>query len=147
MSPSPPEPRLPPPSRTALLGWELGDGLGHVQQLARLAGGLAAGGLRPVLAVKNLALAGAFLRDFPYPGHPPGAIRRRRAVPDGAARTGPLPGPAPPAAPRPAGVLPGRAPDAAAGRLLRLPERRRAVCGAAPGGVGPRGVSRDRLPA
>jgi hypothetical protein len=67
MSPSSPEPRSPPPARTVLLGWELGDGLGHVQQLARLARALAAGGLRPVLAVKNLALAGALFRDLPYP--------------------------------------------------------------------------------
>jgi hypothetical protein len=58
---------LPPPSRTALLGWELGDGLGHVQQLARLARALAAQGLQPALAVKNLARAGAAFRDLPYP--------------------------------------------------------------------------------
>jgi hypothetical protein len=67
MNPSSSEPRLPPRSRTVLLGWELGDGLGHVQQLARLARSLAAGGLQPVLAVKNLALAGLLLRDPSFP--------------------------------------------------------------------------------
>jgi rhamnosyltransferase subunit B len=67
MSSAPTRPRSPPPSRTVLLGWELGDGLGHVQQLARLARALAAAGLHPVVAVKNLALAGAFFRDLPCP--------------------------------------------------------------------------------
>ncbi len=67
MSPSSPPPGPPPHPGTVLLGWELGDGLGHVQKLARLAGALAAGGLKPVLAVKDLALAGTVLRELPYP--------------------------------------------------------------------------------
>jgi UDP:flavonoid glycosyltransferase YjiC (YdhE family) len=53
--------------RTVLLGWELGGGLGHVRQLLELARGLAAAGLRPVLALKALAEAGALLRDAPFP--------------------------------------------------------------------------------
>src|SRR5262245_1884459 len=57
----------PFPSRTVLLGWELGDGLGHVHSFARLAQAFAAKGLRPVVAVKNLSLASSFFRDLPCP--------------------------------------------------------------------------------
>jgi hypothetical protein len=52
---------------TVLLGWELGGGFGHVQRLGALAQGLAERGLRPVLAVKDLAMAGTFLRSWPFP--------------------------------------------------------------------------------
>jgi UDP:flavonoid glycosyltransferase YjiC (YdhE family) len=41
-------------SKTVLLAWELGGGLGHIGPLLRLADGLAERGYRPVLAVRNL---------------------------------------------------------------------------------------------
>jgi len=50
-----------------LLGWELGDGLGHVRRLGRLARALADSGLRPVLAVKDLTLARVGLGDASFP--------------------------------------------------------------------------------
>src|SRR4051794_33547159 len=56
-----------PPAPAVLLGWELGDGFGHLQRLGRLARALADAGLRPVLAVKDLALAGTFFHAFPFP--------------------------------------------------------------------------------
>ena len=52
---------------TILIGWELGDGLGHVATMLDVANELAARGHRPVLVVKDLAVTRAFLRDVPYP--------------------------------------------------------------------------------
>jgi rhamnosyltransferase subunit B len=52
---------------TVLLGWELGDGLGHVANLLDVAHELSALGHRPVLAVKDFAVAGPLLRDLPFP--------------------------------------------------------------------------------
>jgi len=52
---------------TVLLGWELGDGLGHVQPLLRLANALAARGFRPVLALRDLIGPRPLLRDCPFP--------------------------------------------------------------------------------
>jgi len=51
---------------TVLLGWELGDGLGHVVKLLEIAQELAAHGHTPVLALKDLAVARALLRDVPF---------------------------------------------------------------------------------
>ena len=52
---------------TVLLGWELGDGLGHVIKLLEVARELAAHGIRPVLALKDFAVARPVLRDVPFP--------------------------------------------------------------------------------
>ncbi len=49
-----------------LLGWELGGGLGHVQQLLQLANALAARGFRPVLALRDLIEPRPLLRDCTY---------------------------------------------------------------------------------
>ncbi len=62
-----PRRRWRPDPGTVLLGWELGGGFGHVQRLGALARAQAEHGLRPVLAVKDLAAAGAFLGPFPFP--------------------------------------------------------------------------------
>ena len=51
---------------TALLGWELGGGLGHVGKLLEVARGLADLGHTPVLALKDLAVARPLLRGVPY---------------------------------------------------------------------------------
>jgi rhamnosyltransferase subunit B len=51
---------------TVLLGWELGDGFGHIAYLIKVAHELAARGHRPVLAVKDIAVASPLLRDLPY---------------------------------------------------------------------------------
>jgi rhamnosyltransferase subunit B len=52
---------------SVLLGWELGGGLGHVQQLLLLANALAARGFRPFLALRDLIGPRPLLRDCPYP--------------------------------------------------------------------------------
>jgi rhamnosyltransferase subunit B len=52
---------------TVLLGWELGGGLGHVQQLLLLANALAARGFRPVLALRDLIGPRPLLRECPFP--------------------------------------------------------------------------------
>jgi UDP:flavonoid glycosyltransferase YjiC (YdhE family) len=52
---------------TVLLGWELGEGLGHVAPLLAVAHELAARGHAPVLAVKDFAVAQPLLRDVPFP--------------------------------------------------------------------------------
>jgi rhamnosyltransferase subunit B len=52
---------------TVLLGWELGDGLGHVANLVAVAHELATRGHRPVLAVKDFAVAIPLLRELPFP--------------------------------------------------------------------------------
>jgi rhamnosyltransferase subunit B len=52
---------------TVLLGWELGDGLGHVANLLEIAHELAAHGHSPVLVVKDFAVARAFLGGAPFP--------------------------------------------------------------------------------
>ncbi len=52
---------------TVLLGWELGDGLGHVSKLLEVAHELAAQGHTPVLALKDFAVARSLLRDVPFP--------------------------------------------------------------------------------
>jgi rhamnosyltransferase subunit B len=54
-------------SQTVLLGWELGDGLGHVQPLLRLANALAARGFLPVLVLRNLIGPRPLLRACPFP--------------------------------------------------------------------------------
>ncbi len=51
---------------TVLLGWELGDGLGHVVKLLEVAHELAAHGHTPVLALKDFAVARSLLRDVPF---------------------------------------------------------------------------------
>ena len=65
---------------TILLGWELGEGLGHVAHLLEVARELAAHGHSPVLAVKDFAVARVMLRDVPFPvlRRRPGGSRRRR---------------------------------------------------------------------
>ena len=52
---------------TVLLGWELGDGLGHVTKLLEIAHELAAHGHSPVLALKDFVVARPLLRDVPFP--------------------------------------------------------------------------------
>jgi UDP:flavonoid glycosyltransferase YjiC (YdhE family) len=53
--------------RTVLLGWEVGNGLSHVQALLRLARALAAEGCRPVLALRDLLGPWPVLADEPFP--------------------------------------------------------------------------------
>lgn len=48
---------------TVLLGWELGDGLGHVQRLLQVARGLAAHGHRCVFALRNVVDPAPLLDD------------------------------------------------------------------------------------
>jgi rhamnosyltransferase subunit B len=52
---------------TVLLGWELGDGLGHVTKLLEVARGLAACGHDPVLVLKDYTVARPLLREVPFP--------------------------------------------------------------------------------
>lgn len=51
---------------TVLFGWEMGEGLGHVQPLLAVARSLAERGHRPVFALKNLIESWPVLRDQPY---------------------------------------------------------------------------------
>jgi hypothetical protein len=62
-----------------LLGWELGDGLGHVRRLLAVARGLAGRGHHPVLALANVVEPAAVLRDEPFPVLP-APLRTPRAA-------------------------------------------------------------------
>ncbi len=50
-------------NKTVLLGWELGGGIGHVQQLLPLAKALVSHGLRVVFAIKDPDVTGAMLKS------------------------------------------------------------------------------------
>jgi hypothetical protein len=50
-----------------LLGWELGEGLGHVQRLVRVGRALAAEGHRPVFALANVAEPWPLFQQEPWP--------------------------------------------------------------------------------
>jgi rhamnosyltransferase subunit B len=52
---------------TILLGWELGEGLGHVQRLLRVGRALAEKGHRPVFALCNVVEPWALLQRDPFP--------------------------------------------------------------------------------
>ena len=49
--------------RTALLIWELGDGLGHVTRLIKIAERLTLQNVRCLFVVRNIELAGKYVRD------------------------------------------------------------------------------------
>ena len=50
-----------------LVGWELGEGLGHVQRLMRVGRALAADGHRPVFALANIAEPWPLFQNEPFP--------------------------------------------------------------------------------
>lgn len=50
---------MPGAARTALFIWELGDGLGHITRLLRIAEGLRRDGVRCLFVVRNIEVAGA----------------------------------------------------------------------------------------
>ena len=52
---------------TVLLGWELGEGLGHITKLLEVVRALAANGHSPVLAIRDIGVARVLLRDVPFP--------------------------------------------------------------------------------
>jgi len=52
---------------TILMGWELGEGLGHVQRLLHVARGLAELGHRPVFALCNVVEAWSLLKKDGFP--------------------------------------------------------------------------------
>ncbi|MDB5335940.1 MAG: hypothetical protein JWN70_1559 [Planctomycetaceae bacterium] len=52
--------------QTVLFAWELGNGMGHIQQLLPLARVLAGHGLKAVFAVRNLDQSGTMLRDLGF---------------------------------------------------------------------------------
>ncbi len=58
---------MPGGAPTVFIGWELGGGMGHVQQLLRQAHALAGRGMRPVLAVRDLIEPLPLLRASPFP--------------------------------------------------------------------------------